>query len=365
MDVHFNVCKVKYQQLNDITSPIFESKSIKTLNVFINLDDLYWRLRNSHINQEFQACGTLASKMLISNTLNLIAHYRQWGARKNVSTKVYAYYTGAKRGFASRIYIPLYRQYYVDKCNLGNADIFYVNNAIQEADTLMKTISNYIDGIYIIDTGILEPSCLPLLINDKVRQADWNILISRDEFELQYVTYDKFTYIYPAGDYSKSILAGDVWSHIANKEKIETPNVNKYPPELIILALAVVGNKRRSIPKVKGMGWRTLFNIVDDLVEKANDFSFITLADAMINKIVGKNVNIEDINNKLSVINMGECVKSVDDTIISFITNQLVDIPDYENLHELNRSPQMFASCPLNLQFLTDEGNYSTKNPFI
>ena len=132
MDVHFNMCKVKYAQLNELMEPIFKSQPLKTLNIFINLDDLFWRFRNSHVNQEFQACGVMAPKMLISNVFNLIAHYRQWGARKNVNTKVYAYYTGAKRGFVGRLYIPKYRQYYVDKCDLGNSDVFYVNNAINE-----------------------------------------------------------------------------------------------------------------------------------------------------------------------------------------------------------------------------------------
>lgn len=365
MDVHFNVCKVKYSMLNDLMEPIFKSQPIKTLNIFINLDDLYWRFRNSSVNQTFQACGINASKMLISNTFNLIAHYRQWGARKNVNTKVYAYYTTAKRGFVSRIYMPKYRQYYADKCNLGNADIFYVNNAIEEAGSLMRTISDYIDGIYLIDTGIMEPSALPIFINDKIRNADWNILVSRDEFELQYATYDKFSYIYPAGELSKLIKSSDIWTHIAEKEKIESPHAYRYPPELITLALSVVGNKRRSIPKVKRIGWRTLFNILDDLAEKANDFSYIVLSDAMVNKLISKNTTMDDINNNLAVTNMKELSRMIDDTIAVFITNQLNDIPDYENLHELNRSPQMFASYPLNLQFLTDEGSYKSKNPFI
>lgn len=365
MDMYFNICKVKYNTLNEFTSDIFKSQPIKTINIFLNLDDLFWRFRNSPVNQVFQSCGTMASKMLISNVFNLIAHYRQWGVRLNVDTRVYAYYTLAKIGFTSRIYVPRYREYFANKCNLGNADSFYVNNAIEESSTLIKTISDYIDGIYVIDTGIMEPSELPIFIYDNVRKADWNFLISRDEFELQYAVYDRFSFIYPAGEYSKIIKAADIWPHIVSKEKIETLNAHKYPPELIILALAVVGNRRRSIEKVKRIGWRTLINIMDELSEKANDYSFITLSDAMIAKLVSKNVTVEDINKNLMVTNMGEAVKTVTDTLSSFITNQLVDIPDYQNLHELNRSPHMFGSCPINLKFLTDEGDFNTKNPFM
>ena len=308
----------------------------------------------------------MAPKMLISNVFNLIAHYRQWGARKNVNTKVYAYYTGAKRGFLGRIYIPSYRQYYVDKCNLGNSDVFYVNNAINEADSLMRTISNYIDGIYVIDTGIMEPSILPMYIQQYIRTADWNILITRDEFEYQYAVFDKFSLIYPAGEFTNIITASDIWPKIALKEKIECPYAHKYPPALICLALCIVGNKRRSIPKIKRIGWRTLFNIVDAIAEKYNDFSEITIMDAMLDKLIGKSTAIEDINANLSVTGIREIVNSMnDETTRTYIANQLVDIPDYQNLYELNRNPQMFASCPLNLQFLTDEGHHASKNPFV
>ena len=94
--------------------------------------------------------------------------------------------------------------------------------------------------------------------------------------------------------------------------------------------------------------------------------SEITLTDAMIDKLISKHTTLEEINANLSVTGIREIVNVMnDETTRTFITNQLVDIPDYQNLYELNRNPQMFASCPLNLQFLTDEGHHASKNPFV
>ena len=365
MDVHFNMCKVKYDNLSYLTNPIFKSQPIRSMNIFINLDDFFNRLKNPHVNQEFQACGTLAPKQLISNVYNLIAHYRQWGARKDVSTKVYAYYTTARGGFENRIYLPNYRKKFVEKCDLGNSELFYINNALIEADSTMKLISTYIDGVYIIDSRYVEPSYIPLFIQSEVRTADICLLITRDDYELQYCVANKFLYLYPRGEDSKIITSGAVWRHIANKEKIESPYIDSYSPELITLALAVVGDKRRSIDKVKRIGWRTLFNIIDDLSEKYKDFSFTTISQAFVERLENSPAAMEVLSKNLSVTSIVDGVKNMDSVMKEFITNQLTDVPDYENLNELNRNPQMFAACPLNLQFLTDEGGYKTKNPFI
>ena len=134
MDIHFSAYMVKYAVMNDLFEDIFKTTKINTLNIFINLDNFFQRLKNSRINQEFQACGMGAGKQFISNVFNLIAHYRQWGVRTGAITKVYAYYTTAKTGFENRLYLPEYRSYFAHKCNLGCSDLFYINQAINTAD---------------------------------------------------------------------------------------------------------------------------------------------------------------------------------------------------------------------------------------
>ena len=100
MDIYFNSSKIRFELLDQLTKPLFATKPIKTLNVFINLDNLFSRLKNSKINQEFQACGAGAPKQFISNVFNLIAHYRQWAVRRRCDVKVYAYYTSSESAAA-------------------------------------------------------------------------------------------------------------------------------------------------------------------------------------------------------------------------------------------------------------------------
>ena len=370
MDIHFSAYMVKYAVMNDLFEDIFKTTKINTLNIFINLDNFFQRLKNSRINQEFQACGMGAGKQFISNVFNLIAHYRQWGVRTGAITKVYAYYTTAKTGFENRLYLPEYRSYFAHKCNLGCSDLFYINQAINTADPYLKLISKYIDGVYIIDSQYIEPACIPLYIYTNVRQADWNIVISHDNYDLQYCVMDRFSYLYPkfknkSTDYLEEaciIDKGTMWNKLASKEGVLVEHADKYPPNLILLALAIVGDKHRDIPSIKGIRWRVFFKLMDGIIEKFDgDCSFATLSNALINKIIEKKVDPNVLNLNLMAWNIQQSVNNMDESMKNFINLQLVDVPDYASLEQFNVNPQLLANYPLNLKFLTEESSAYTK----
>ena len=365
MDIYFNSSKIRFELLDQLTKPLFATKPIRTLNVFINLDNLFSRLKNSRINQEFQACGAGAPKQFISNVFNLIAHYRQWAVRRRCDVKVYAYYTSSESAFENRVFIRNYREYYAKKCDLAAADYFYVNYCINNSDSLMKVISKYIDGIYIVDSKIVEPGAVPCFISRKVRDADWNIVISRDDYDLQYCLMEKFTVIFPRGELSQVITQDNLWDYICEREKITCPNKNKFPPNLFLLAYAVTGDKRRSVQKVKSIGWRTLFDILNAIGEESDDYSVISMTNKFIDTLNKKHLPINDINNNMVVLNSSMNVDNMRLASQEMLTSQLVDVPDYENLYQLNRDPSMFLNFPLNLKFLTDEGReQNIINPF-
>ena len=365
MDVYFNSMKIKFELLDYLTKPLFNTKPIRTLNLFINLDNLFSRLKNSRINQEFQACGAGAPKQFVSNVFNLIAHYRQWAVRRNCDVRVYAYYTSSETAFENKIFVKDYRSYYAKKCDLAASDYFYVNNAIINADPIMKVISKYVDGIYIIDSKIVEPAAIPCFISREVRDADWNIIFSRDEYDLQYCLMEKFSLIVPKGDESRVITKSNLWGYICEREKITCPNKDKFPPDLYLLAYAVTGDKRRSVPKVKSIGWRTLFDMISSIGEEYGEYSVVSIINRFIEKINTRSFNPENLNNNLIVVNAMTNVDNMRLASKEMIKSQIIDVPDYENLYQLNRDPSMFLNFPLNLKFLTDEGReQNITNPF-
>ena len=365
MDIYFNAYKVKYEKMDELTAPIFRSRPIKTINIFINLDDVFNHLKNVKANHDFQCCGISAPKQLISNVMNLIAHYRQWGIRKHVNVKMFAFCTSHTCRFENSIHIPEYRQEYTRKASINNPDCFFVNNTIDLALPSLRMISNYINGVYVIDSKYIEPSAIPYFISTKVRNADWNLVLSRDIVDYQNVLFDRFNVILPKGEDSIIISASNLWSVISDKEKVSSIHLSEYPPELFIILLATMGNKLRSIPKLKRVSWISIFHYLDDIVEETHGLSFTTITDKLLSVLSAKCNNMNEITNNTLVLNMKSNVTNMDEITIEMIKTQMIDTPDYNNLLELNRLPNMFASYPINLKFLTDEGDFATNNPFI
>lgn len=363
MDVHFNATKVKFETLNALTKSIFDTNPIKSINIFINFDNFYGRLKNTSCNMTFQSCGANATKQLISNVLNLIGHYRQWGVRKHVDVKVYGYYTLAERSFENKIYIPDYRSRFVKSISRNNPDCYYVNTVIRDASDLLKSITNYIDGVYMIDSHFTEPSTMPLFIQSEVHTADWNFIITRDRFEYQYVLQDRFSVIVPKGDESFMVTAGNLWETIAKHEHFDYTQAKYYPPKLYPLVLAVMGDKHRSIPKLKRISWISIFNFLDATIDNGHE-SETTIFDNFLSNLCSKYADSSTIMNSFHAVDVHTNYTNMDYTTKSYISSQLVDVPDYENLLALNQMPNMFLNYPINLKFLTDAGDSYTTNPF-
>jgi hypothetical protein len=230
---------------------------------------------------------------------------------------------------------------------------------------LLPIISKYIPDIYVIDSKYLEPSMIPLFIAEEVSKMDWNLLVSRDSYDLQYSYRNKWSLMTPKGENSKVVNQHGIWNYVNFKEKVFKDPVDlKYPYSLYILAKAAVGDKYRSIPRLRKIGWKTLFKFLDEVMEENPSASELTLKIKLIEKIKGKsNLTNEAINDNLNSINIDlqkEAMMEIDKTLI---TSQIIDVPDYNNLQELNRT--QFSQYPLNLQFLCNTTRINEpKSPF-
>lgn len=365
LDIRFNMYKVKYDKLDHLTRTLFHSQHISTVNIFISLDDIYWHCRNGQSNHEFQCCGNMAPKQLVSNVLNIIAHYREWAVRKNLTVKVYAYYTMSTI-FENRSIRHDYRSNYISRSDITNADCYYVNNCIREAAPILKTVTQYIDGVYVVDTRGLEPSAFPHLMATELSDspADWNFLITKDIVEFQYAYYDKFSVIYPKGDDSMLLDTPSTWRHIANKEKVESEYLYKYPDAFLPITLAIVGDKKRSIPKIKGLSWRTMMRMMDDIIVDNTGLDPYSHAMKFLDSLEAKNYKMSEIQTNLNLVQPSTNAALASDVVKENIRLQFIDTPDYNSLMELNRSPELFASCPINIRFLTRVGDVKPISPF-
>lgn len=328
------------------------------------MDDLFHIMHNPLVNSEFQICGKDAPKQLVSNIINLIAHYRYWAVKNNFDVKVFAIFTSTIRSFKNNIFIPQYREHFKRINEISHASCYFINNAIQIALPILPILSKYIPDVYIIDSKYLEPSMIPLFIAEELSTMDWNILVSRDPYDLQYAYRNKWSLLTPKGENSKVINQYGLWNYINYKEKVFKEDKDlHYPYELFIISKATVGDKYRSIPRLKKIGWKTLFNYLDKIMEENESDNIITLKTKLIEKIKGKsNLTNEEINDNLNSVNIElqkEVLLELDKTLIS---SQIIDIPDYNNLQEMNRV--QFMKYPLNLKFLCNRANSGMSTPF-
>ena len=366
MDSHFNGYKARYDIMNKYMIPICNSQIVKSMNIFINLDDLFHTLHNPLINNEFQICGKDAPKQFISNVFNLIGHYRYWALKNHYDSKVFCIYTSTIRSFKNNIYIPEYRNKFKKINAIENAGCYFINNTLESSLPMLQIIAKYIPDVYMIDSKYLEPSMIPLFISDEINKMDWNILVSRDPYDLQYSYRNKWNMLIPKGDYSMVVNQTGIWEYVNRKEKVfkDDSLVLNYPYELYILAKSIVGDNYRSIPRLRRIGWKTLFKYLDQIMEENPSASPTTLKLKLIEKVKGKSgLTNEMINDNLNSINIDlqkEAMLEIDKTLI---TSQIIDVPDYDNLQELNRT--QFMKYPLNLQFLCNENVANKpKSPF-
>lgn len=368
MDVHFNAYKVKYDTLTKLFRPVFTSQSIRRVNVYINLDDIFHTLHRPLVAQEFQMCGTNAGKQFIANILNLIGHYRQWFTRQHVECSVFSVYTSAK-SFKNRLYVPDYRRKFREYMDQYNTDYYFVNETIRSSMDMLRVFSQYIEGVYIIDSKQIEPSVIPYFISvsESIDPADWNFVVSRDMYDFQYAYLDKFSLICPRGDITQRIDKSNIWEIIRDREKISTekyPNPN-FNIELFPIAYATVGEKYRTIPRVKRIGWKTIFAYMQNAMDAYKAFPPNSISLLILRELYKRAVDKRELENNIAVVSIPIQAGLLGEIDRASVSDQLIDIPDKENLKQL--TVQYFYNHPINLEFLLQRINNQEikRNPFI
>lgn len=371
MDAYFNARKVKFEVLHKLIGPIARTHQIHTVNVFINLDDILHKLHKPQIVSQLTVSNSNTILRLTSNIINQAAHYREYMMREGWKPVVYLYYTSSTKGpFRNTVYRDTYRDHFKNINSETNQNYMHLNMAIPGALSLTKSIVQYIEGIYLIDTSFIEPSVAPMILNS-IRPADFNFIVTRDEYEYQYVIYPDWAIIYADSDEEKSavITSSNIWNFIATKEKIKKDKFSlNYQASLYPFALSIIGNKYRGIPKIRKCGWVTVLSVIDALSKEPSGISMVTLREKTVDRLRGKHlVTLDDINANMACTDIQTQFNRLhinsNHALNADIETQMIDIPDYENLITVDRV--YFRDCHLNIPFLTkqmpDSGYFGKK----
>lgn len=362
MDAHFNVYKARFEDLDFHISKIRRSQYIHSMDIFINLDDLVHNLHRPNVEKEFELCGYKVTAQCTSNLLNVLAHYKRWAAKAGIKSRVWGYFTSDMSNFKNCIYLKDYRKYFVENMSKDNPNFMLINRAATNALKIAKDISQYVEDIHIIDTAYLEPSVIPLYLKEQgIADYEWGMIVSRDMYDLQYAYRDRWIFVSPKGDNTRIVTRGDMWEYIATREHVVTDdyNVAMYHHDIFPLALAVAGNKFRSIPRLGRIGWKTIFKYLDEVTEKDSASSTI-LGNRMLEILKKRKVSDDAIMANFMVSSVERQCKVIGDVAGTFIRSQIHNVTDHDNLATMNEV--YFSEFPINLQFLT--ASTKNKGPF-
>ena len=272
---------MRYKILNEAFLPARASRGVKSVNIFINIDDFFHKLHRPYISQEFQLTGQNVYKEIVSNFINLIGHYKNWGVKENLSPSIFLYYT-TSRSFKNMVHLNSYRDHYLKITEITNQDFFQINSIVMQSIRLLPAIVKYIPHAYCIDTKYMEPSAIPLLLSE-IYEADWNLLVTRDEFEYQYLMYDNWSIISPRGMDSLFMNKSNLWEVVAKNAKLEEP---VYFDASVYLPLkAIIGDKYRGIPRLARIGWKTAIYWMSEVANREGE-NIIELQMSRLNELI-------------------------------------------------------------------------------
>lgn len=250
---------IRYAQLDVMLNGLF-AKDDK-VNLFINLEHLVRPLLGKNFKKYLQTRKEDRAKELISDILNIAAHYRKFFSNNGIYTKVFMYMGKTNTSkYLNQLVDENYRAPFYERFNRSDAK--GVQGLIEEAFQLAKVITDYIDGVYILETTVIEPSIIPQHIS---KNGFRNVLLTNDLYEYQYAAYNDFIILRAKLDDSHIVTKENVVSKIKGHEKVATEIT--FDPSFTKVILAGLNDKYRGITNPKGLSPTKWFKLLNTLVE--------------------------------------------------------------------------------------------------
>lgn len=347
MEVFFNMYKVKYNKLLELLK---ENEDINigtndTVHIYINIETILLKMCNPNTIQ-YLSVGQNVKNEFIANVINLAAHYRLFFTRHKIDSKVFLYTPSINiKNYKNSIYNKDYRMYSVFKFS-ENAGNIAMHNLVTDTIPFIKLITEYIQGVYFIESNQIENSLIPYIINEELNANTKNFIVTGDLYDLQYVNYD-CNIIIPKGEESFICTKSNTISYL--KSIYECKGSYNFSSNFISFILSIVGSKYRNIYNIKGLGMKTVFKVIQRAIDGklvSNNIDNIYL---LIN-IIKSNVRDEIMNN-YKCVDLNYQYTQLNKKDIFDIMDQIKDKFDNIALKKIN--DRYFNQFPLMLQEIT------------
>ena len=261
--VCFNILKMRYRDYDEsLTSKNFLNPNDK-INVFINLETVYKHLSMIMELEKKIVIQRDFNEIMISNILNLAAHYKRFFVNNGLDTRVYLYNTDFDSDeFNQFKYNEDYRSYYLVKFNDNPKFALLTEKLKGKILPDIRTYCEFIPNVYYISAKNIEGSLVPYIIaeSDKSRK---NLIIGGELYDTQYSVIPNFVNHYIKRNYNTNAIYSDINGYlkdILKKEEIYSENMKSLfgNYSLYCTLMSVLGDRTRSIDGISGYGLKTL-----------------------------------------------------------------------------------------------------------
>lgn len=355
MDAIFNLFKIRYPIMDTlIMKHCKEIGPNSKINLFINIEPIIRKLSTSNVDEYLKVKTEEKSYELISNIVNLAAHYRMFFSKNKLYSNVYMY-VGYPFGsmYKSRAINPNYRKTYEHKFTKDPKSMV-LSNSLEQVIPFVKIILEYIEGVYFIESGPTEPSAIPqVILNHKPTNAI-NFILTTDRYEYQYTNKD-FYILRPKKLDSYIVSKNNVIETMKLEDKIV--NETTVGPNFVPFIISILGDRYRDIKKIKSIGLSTIISLLNLAIQEniiGKDVSNISILSDTVKEEyraqVLSNFYTVDIDTQIQSMNMKDTYH---------ITDQLVD--KFDNVSLKNINDQYFREYPIYLLELLSAAKLKTK----
>ena len=351
----FSVCfsslKLKYKVYDDSLSKKNIIKPFDKVNVFINVETVFKNItmiidleKKIYLKQDFDI-------LLISNILNLAAHYKRFFVNNRLDTKVYLYYTDLdSTNFSQKKYNDEYRYYYLEKFNRNPRFVYLTEQLKKSILPNAKTYCDFIPNVYMISGKNIEGSLIPYVIG-KMDPLRKNFIIGGEIYDTQYSLIDGYCNHYINRNAKTQAILSSIDGYLSILSKTRSENTedsgyifNKYP--MYVSLLAVLGDKVRSIESVYGFGLYKFKKLLEsDDSGIINNNSPETIADIFEDSELKS-----DFKNNFYCTSIKDMFNELTEADKKSIEVQLIDRLDINSIKSLNNT--VFYNHPLILEGL-------------
>lgn len=352
--VCFNMLKLKYRDYDEsLTKLNFLSPNDK-VNVFINFETVLKLLSTvKDIDKKIYSAKDF-TELMVSNMVNLCAHYRRFFRGNGLQTRVFLYFTDIEtQSFNESEILEDYRSYYNVKYMRNPRFVLLGDALVNDIIPMVKTITTFIPGVYAIPAKGIEGSLVPYIISRE--DPEWrNLIITGDMVDTQYMYDETFVCHYLRRSPLNSSVSCTISDLLINT--LKKPN-NDYTVEnemyknksFYILLLSVLGEKYRSIEGIDNIGNASLLKILSEGIQNYK-ITQSTMHIELLSKLFPDNIQ-KDIIRNFNCLDIHTMCDSLSKDQKFSILSQMEDRVDNNSLLKLNGKD--FYKHPLMLEELT------------